>query len=220
MRPAEPPPRLDPREALLVAPIHVATPRLLNLRGGGDGELSRETRRFYAFKKGDPSPAADYARAIAAGLHGTGARFDAIAPVPLSPDRAGGLHRTRLLAHRLAPLLGIPVLEPLALERPVTKHNDLPRDPTPADLRNWERAYRQALSLAPMDPAPQRMLIVDDAVARGATLSQCALRLRDGCPGATIAFAAAVRFRVPPKADTAPLRPRRRLPGIPPARSA
>ncbi len=182
---------------LVAAPTVVATRRQLNLRRvPSSTALHRETSRFYAFKAGDLAHAAVYARRIAAALHVAGTDdFDAVVPVPLSPDRAaaGAPHRTLALADALSRALGVPALELLHLTAPVTKHRHLPPDPRPRDISAWESRYAGALVAAPVPRRVRRILVVDDAVARGCTLAACIGAL----PEATACGAAAVRFTAP-----------------------
>ena len=185
----------NPAPALLVAaPTVVATRRQLNLgRVPASDALHRETRRFYAFKDGDLAQAPVYAGRIAAALRAAGTKaFDAVVPVPLSPDRAaaGAPHRTLALARALSRALGAPAVQLLRLAAPVTKHGDLPPDPTPRDISAWESRYAAALRAAPVPPRLRRILVVDDAVCRGATLARCIEALPDGAARG----AAAVRF--------------------------
>ena len=186
-------PRLCPGR-LVAAPTKVTTRRQLNLRRvPASTALHRETARFYAFKAGDLSHAPVYARRIAVALRAAG--FDAVVPVPLSPDRAaaGAPHRTLALARALSRALGVPALELLHLTAPVTKHRDLPADPRPRDISAWECRYAAALAAAPVPHRVRRILVVDDAVARGCTLAACIGALPEG----TARGAAAVRFAPP-----------------------
>ena len=194
-------------DRLVAAPTAVTTRRQLNLRRvPASADLYRETRRFYAFKAGDLSQTPLYARRIAAALRAVGtARFDAVVPVPLSPDRAaaGAPHRTLALARALSRTLGAPVLELLFLAAAVTKHGDLPPDPTPRDVAAWESRYAAALVAAPVPPGVRHILVVDDAVCRGSTLARCI----DALPQGTAHGAAAARF-ASPRIDPAHAPPR------------
>ncbi len=198
---------------LVAAPTAVATRRQLNLRRvPSSTALRRETDRFYAFKAGDLAHVAVYARRIAAALRAAGiADFDAVVPVPLSPDRAaaGAPHRTLALARALSRALGLPALELLHLAAPVTKHRDLPPDPGPRDISTWQSRYAAALVVQPVPRLVHRILVVDDAVDRGCTLAACI----DALPDATACGAAAVRFTAP---DTGPSAPTRLLSRSPP----
>ena len=181
------------------APTAIVTRRQANLRRlAADDPLRRETSLFYAFKAGDLAAAEPYARRLAAALSPR-APFAGIIPVPLSPDRAaaGHPHRTLSIARRLAAHTAAPVLDLLRLAAPITKHNDLPRDPDPTQLAAWTARYRTALRLAAPVPAGP-LVLVDDAVCRGTTLSACRGFLLSAHPRATIHTAAAVRFLPPP----------------------
>ena len=206
---------------LVAAPTAVTTRRQINLRRvPASTALHRETRRFYAFKAGDLSHAAVYAGRIVAALRAAGTDdFDALVPVPLSPDRAatGARHRTLALARALARALGTPALELLLLAAPVTKHGDLPPDPAPGDISAWESRYRAALRADPVSRRLRRILVVDDAVTSGATLASCIDALPDGAAYG----AAAVHFAAPGNTCGAPaaLRPPTRSVGPPTGRS-
>lgn len=182
---------------LLAAPTPIATRRQLNLRRvPSSTALHRETSRFYAFKAGDLAHVPVYARRIAAALRAADiADFDAVVPVPLSPDRAaaGAPHRTLALARALSRALGIPALELLRLTASVTKHGDLPPNPRPRDISAWQSRYAAALVAVPVPPRLRRILVVDDAVARGCTLATCIGALPEG----TAYGATAVRFAAP-----------------------
>lgn len=187
-------PRLQ-ASRLVAAPTAVTTRRHLNLRRvPASATLHRETCRFYAFKAGDLSQVPLYARRIAAVLRAA-TDFDAVVPVPLSPDRAaaGAPNRTLALARALSHALGIPALELLLLAAPVTKHGDLPPGPTSRDIAAWESRYAAALVARPVSPRLRRILVVDDAVCRGVTLARCIGAL----PAGTAHAAAAVHFAVP-----------------------
>ena len=211
------PPRMRP-DRLVAAPTAVATRRQLNLRRvPASTALHAETRRFYAFKAGDLSQAPVYALRIAAALRAAAtADFDAVVPVPLSPDRAaaGAPHRTLALARALSRTLNAPVLELLLLAAPVTKHGDLPPDPTPRDISAWEARYAAALVAAPVAPYLRRILVVDDAVCRGITLARCI----DALPESAARGAAAVRFAVPSRTPRSPRRRRSAVRPVPPRR--
>lgn len=182
---------------LAAAPTAVATRRQLNLRRiPTSTALHRETSRFYAFKAGDLAHVPVYARRIAAALRAADTDdFDAVVPVPLSPDRAaaGAPHRTLALARALSRALDVPALELLLLTDPVTKHGDLPPNPRPRDISAWQSRYAAALVAAPVPRRVRRILVVDDAVARGCTLAACIGALPEG----TAYGAAVVRFAAP-----------------------
>ena len=104
----------------------IPPPLLSALRGQADraSRSSALPRLFYRFKSGERNLAYPLALGI---YHALRKRrlleFDCIVPIPLSPDKAAKneIHRTRLLAEELAPLLDAPVDELLTLTKPISK---------------------------------------------------------------------------------------------------
>jgi ComF family protein len=104
-------------------------------------------------------------------------RIDAVCPVPLHPSRQRkrGYNQSALLGAELAARLGIPVF-PDALRRV--------RD-TPTQTRLGAAARRRnvadAFAVHPLLPGwfeSRRLLLLDDVMTTGATLSECAKALR------------------------------------------
>jgi predicted amidophosphoribosyltransferase len=114
-------------------------------------------------------------------------RFDAIVPVPLSPDKAAAreIHRTRLLANELAKLRGLPVREILGLSKPISKR----RLGLPAG--DFERRYVDALVIDPTAAGLEHVLVVDDVCTHGSTLRSCVNKIRELAPGVEIVLATA-----------------------------
>jgi ComF family protein len=119
------------------------------------------------------------ARPLAALLAETCARrlpadVDALVPVPLAParERERGFNQSRLLAERMAPVLGTAV-------RPGWLRRARPTRPQ-SDLGAAERAVnvRGAFRAAPA-AAGTHVVIVDDVVTTGATAADCARALRE-----------------------------------------
>ena len=106
----------------------------------------------------------------------------AIVPVPARTRRSFSM--TTALAERLAKILGIPVLHALRTTRPMRPQKGLSRVER---LQNTRGAYacRPHIDLQGM-----RILLVDDVITTGATVSACALALLEG--GAESVFAVSV----------------------------
>ncbi len=98
------------------------------------------------------------------------ALYDAIVPVP---PRAGDVRTSLpdLIARRLSAVLGVPQLRPLGTTRTLTAQKTLDRE-------NRLRNVRGAYSARPgTDLTGRRVLLVDDIITTGATVSSCALAL-------------------------------------------
>jgi predicted amidophosphoribosyltransferase len=100
--------------------------------------------------------------------------FDAIVPIPLSPDKvaAGEFHRTDALAKELARLLGSRVVPLLSLSRPISKRRLLAKG---YSAGQFEIAYLSALAVAAAAAKYASLLIVDDVCTHGSTV-KCAIR--------------------------------------------
>lgn len=97
--------------------------------------------------------------------------YSAVVPVPPRVRKPRGGDLPELLAQRLGAVLGLPVLRPLALTRRVLPQKSLDYQ---ARLQNVRDAYacRPGTELS-----GQRLLLVDDIVTTGATISACAMGL-------------------------------------------
>jgi predicted amidophosphoribosyltransferase len=114
--------------------------------------------------------------------------FDAIIPVPLSPEKIerGELHRTLVLSKELGRLSRVQVSECLALTMPIGKRRLGAPDPA-----YFEAQYLKCLELVAPLPDRGRVLIVDDVCTKGSTLRTCATFLRRHYPSLSISVAAA-----------------------------
>jgi hypothetical protein len=125
--------------------------------------------------------------------------FDAIVPVPLSPDKIERkeLHRTLTIAAQLSRLLGgTPVLEVLALTGPISKRALQSSEGLSAG--EFERRYEGLLSVSTelTEIDAKRILLVDDVCTHGSTLTVCALKLRSVDPSLTITAVAGAQMLI------------------------
>lgn len=128
-----------------------------------------------------------YADYLAASVQSQlGGQFDLITWVPISERRRleRGYDQTRLIAEALGKRLG---MKPVRTLRKI-KHNERQSNLSDAAARrgNVKGVYR---AVRPERFAGKRVLLVDDIVTTGATLSECSYMLRLG--GATRVVAAA-----------------------------
>lgn len=153
--------------------------------------VRQTSEQFYRFKVGEESLAYPLALGVFNALRRQGlVEFDAVVPIPLSPDkeRLHEIHRTRLLARELARLLGLRVAELLSLNQPISKRAlSLP-------AKQFESRYSKALIVSPAAGRSQRVLLVDDVVTWGSTLGVAAERLREVRPDMDIVAATAGRM--------------------------
>lgn len=133
-------------------------------------EVIRTSSAFTSFKIGNAHLAFPLALGMREAIRaGGGADATVVVPIPLSPDKvqAGEFHRTRALANELGQLLGQPVLDALALDRPISKRRLQARGVTTAQ---FEMRYSAALQVAPTIGRHRRVLLVDDVSTHGSTL--------------------------------------------------
>jgi competence protein ComFC len=111
-------------------------------------------------------------------------RFDAIVPVPLHParQRERGFNQAGLLAERLGPHLGIPVRAALERVRYTTTQTAFDRAERIQNLRHAFR-LREKVDVRKLD-----VLLIDDVLTTGSTLSECARVLKEN--GARSVYAA------------------------------
>jgi ComF family protein len=110
--------------------------------------------------------------------------FDAIIPVPLHPakQRERGFNQAALLAERLAPCLDVPARPVLQRVRFTTTQTAFDRAERIQNLRHAFRLRRNA------DVRNLRVLLIDDILTTGSTLSECARVLKEN--GAHSVYAA------------------------------
>ena len=135
----------------------------------------REAVRQYKFQGGRNHAAALgtlMARRLAQGWD---APADLVTWTPLSRKRRKerGYDQAELLARRVGELAGLPVVPTLEKARNTAAQSHLSDDS--ARLANVQGAYRL---LDGAELAGKRVVLVDDVVTTGATLSQCALLLK------------------------------------------
>lgn len=165
----QPPP---PLRGLSVVPAYWIVPTRCYLYYGGRPPapwVSRITNMFSAFKVGEKR----YAFPLAAGIHEAlksrgEADFDAIVPIPLSPEKAaaGELDRTGLLSAELTRMTGTRTRSYLSLSAPISK-----RRMQQQGYRPWQfqARYRQLLQVDPKLMELQRVLLLDDVITYGST---------------------------------------------------
>lgn len=151
---------------------------------------------FYSFKWGQKNLAYPLALALIEGLQAKGRdSFDAIVPVPISPEKAesGEFHRTLALAKELSGLLGAPVCNCLNLSHPVSKRV----------LRNqglsaveFERLYKSYLRVGESLLKSGHVLLIDDVATYGSTLRVCAEAIQANSSCQVVAGTAALMIRV------------------------
>ncbi len=113
--------------------------------------------------------------------------YDALVPVPLHPQRqaARGYNQAEVLARGMAKLTGLPVLENALFRRTANA--------TQTKRSRWER-WANVESIFGCQAATalegKRILLVDDVITTGSTLSSCARELL-AVPGTTVLIAAA-----------------------------
>lgn len=111
-------------------------------------------------------------------------RFDVVVPVPLHParQRERGFNQAALLADRIGPHLGVPVRRVLQRVRFTTTQTAFDRVERIQNLRHAFRLRRNA------DVRKLHVLLIDDVLTTGSTLSECARVLKEN--GARSVYAA------------------------------
>jgi hypothetical protein len=192
------PQRLDEQLTNKLAPGYsVIPPRNFVWMAGKtfkDG-IRRTSELFMRFKTGEKELAFPLALAIRE-AHAARCLGEADAVVPVSPDKeeAGEIHRTRLLAHELARLLGTPAVELLSLAEPISKRRLRTEGGLSAGA--FEAAYGRALHVDPATGEYDRIVLVDDVCTEGSTLSACATALWEVNPNMDIVPATAGQMTV------------------------
>ena len=105
-----------------------------------------------------------------------GRHFDAIVPVPLHParERERGFNQAALLAELLSKRTGVPLQNALLRVRYTTTQTAYDRQERMENLKDAFCLRKNA------DVRDSRMLLVDDVLTTGSTLSECARVLKDG----------------------------------------
>ena len=139
--------------------------------------VRRLTHMFNDFKVGEKT----YTYPLALGMYRavcahTDTIFDAIIPIPLSPDKiaAGELHRTLRLAREFGRLSGYPVREILSLDRPISKRSMMAAGLTKA---RFESRYLHYLRAQENVVRAKCILLTDDVCTHGSTMKQACRKL-------------------------------------------
>lgn len=139
----------------------------------------RVTHMFEEFKLGE----SNFGYPFALGMYNSIVKhldieFDAVIPIPLSPEKlaAGELHRTKLLATELGRLLGVPVRDYLSLKEPVSKRRMVLNGYTANDFY-WR--YYRSLNVSPSIQRLNRVLLIDDVITKGTTISCASRKMRE-----------------------------------------
>lgn len=112
--------------------------------------------------------------------------------VPVPPRRHGTGRMPHLLAQRLSQILGIPMECPLHTIKEMQPQKKLDLS---ARLKNTKDAYA---CLPGTDLTGARVLLVDDIITTGATVSACALALLQGGAASVFAVSVAAKEDLPP----------------------
>ena len=153
-----------------------------------EGEV-RESLLRYKFH-GVTAYGPAYAEFIAKAIDESGISCDSMTWVPLSRRRLRkrGYDQAQILAEETAKRLGLPC-ERLLMKRVNTRPQS-GLDSAEARLKNAKGAYA---CIDPQKLMGRRILLIDDIVTTGATLSECALTLKNA--GCAEVFAAAAASR-------------------------
>lgn len=154
--------------------------------------VRRATEMFQAFKVGGKGYAFPLAAGVKAALDARGLNgFDVVVPIPLSPEKAaaGELDRTGVLAAELARLIPAARARPLlSLAAPISKRRMQAQGYTPTQFMN---RYRQLLTVDPAIAGLRRIVLLDDVITKGSTLSVAVAAIRRANPQLEIVAAAA-----------------------------
>lgn len=153
--------------------------------------IKRITNMFSAFKIGEKRYAFPLAAGIDAALKSRGLdSFDAVVSIPLSPEKAanGELDRTDALATELARLIGAPKRSYLSLSGPISKRRMIAQGYTASQFK---QRYQELLQVDPGFKQLQRIILVDDVITRGSTLSVAVAKIKTLHPDIDIVVAAA-----------------------------
>ena len=172
-----------------VVPAHWIVPRRC-YEGSIVAKVRELTRRFTDFKIGEMAYAYPFARSMFEQLRLRGLlQFDYIVPIPLSPDKIekGEKHRTLMLSKELGRLLAVRTREMLQLTESISKRRMKSHGYTTAQ---FERKYLSTLT-ASVPRSAARILLVDDVLTRGSTVSQALRAIRRERPETRIVVATA-----------------------------
>lgn len=122
--------------------------------------------------------------------------YSCIVPVPAREPAKGFPGLPVLLARRLGKVLGIPVLEVLRTTRAIRPQKQLNQEER---LRNTKDAYAAAPGA---DLTGKRVLLVDDIITTGATISACALALSQAGAADVFAVCIAAAEQLPKEKQT------------------
>jgi predicted amidophosphoribosyltransferase len=175
------PPRLAIHQIAAYSPAFWVIPSRCYLHHQGPiaKKIHQTSDVFYRFKVGEEELAYPLALGIYTNLTRRKAvDFDAVVPIPLSPDKAqkGEIHRTRLLGKELARLLGTRLSEVLSLDHPISKHKLRIHQGLTAG--QFELKYSAALCVDPRAKNLRRVLLLDDVCTEGSTLRSAITKLR------------------------------------------
>lgn len=189
------PPRFPDRVKFFY-PAYWAIPPRCYLRGDVIASHVHETSQILrAFKTGNGNLAYPFAKGIFEAVHECGASFDfdAIVPIPLSPDKLtkGEIHRTKLLADELKKLSGVPVVELMRLTSPVSKRRLISLGYT---YPQFERRYKSFLSVSDDVETYGTILLVDDVSTYGGTIRMACEALWERNPDLEIKVATATQM--------------------------
>jgi hypothetical protein len=155
--------------------------------------IKRTTELFYRFKQGDGALAYPLALGIYESLSSAAlTQFDAIVPIPLSPDKeeAGEIHRTLRLSEELSSLLDVDVADIFELDKPISKRK---LQVSPA---SFEKAYWASIYADEIVSELSRVLLVDDTCTNGSTLNVAIQEIRRLAPECSVVAAAAAQMTV------------------------
>lgn len=193
----QPPPEL---RGNVVVPAYWAIPSRCFLYYAGRQPtpwVRRSTEMFAAFKVGEAAYAHPLALGMKQALDARGETgFDAVVPIPLSPEKAanGELDRTGALADELVRMMdGARRLDALSLSGPVSKRRMVLQGWTPGEFK---QRYRNLLQVDAAIADCDRILLVDDAITRGSTMSVALAAIRAAAPQVDIVVASAVQMIV------------------------
>ena len=160
-------------------PAYWVIPSRCYLGKRAGSRVRKTTELFYRFKVGEKTLSHPLALGMFEALRKRKLiDFDAVVPIPLSPDKAkvGEEHRTRLLGKELARLLGTRLVELLTLKAPISKRLMILNGATPSQ---FEDKYYQQLEVDEDVKSLSSILLVDDVCTKGSTLRTASKKILD-----------------------------------------